>query len=288
MLAALPTFVQAANMTLLAAGTLILIGWCVRWVRRGGCRDPLGDRIVPEHSPGLAGLGAAILAFLAIQLVAAHVIFPGGVPSPTPPPGSDPWHRMQTVEGIASLMAATVWAALLIRSRSLPDRSNARSSRRSLLAALAVLLVLIPVLTVQYQAGQWVLLRLYPDQTPPIHVVLRALHQSAWGMHGVVQLCVGAVVIAPLAEELFFRGVLLQTLWVSLGGRWLPIGVSAVLFGLVHVAQPQDVVPLVTMGVLLGALRLYTGRLWPCVLVHMLFNARTMTAALVTPELVGG
>ncbi len=44
--------------------------------------------------------------------------------------------------------------------------------------------------------------------------------------------------------------------------------------------------PLVTMGVVLGYVRLRCGTLWPCVVMHALFNARTMAFALLAPELL--
>jgi membrane protease YdiL (CAAX protease family) len=40
------------------------------------------------------------------------------------------------------------------------------------------------------------------------------------------------------------------------------------------------------MGVVLGYLRLRCGSLWPCIVLHALFNARTMIAALLAPELL--
>jgi len=49
-----------------------------------------------------------------------------------------------------------------------------------------------------------------------------------------VAVAIGAVVLAPFAEELFFRGLLLQGLWRSFG-RWPAILVSAAIFGLAHI-----------------------------------------------------
>jgi membrane protease YdiL (CAAX protease family) len=50
--------------------------------------------------------------------------------------------------------------------------------------------------------------------------------------------------------------------------------------------QPQDVLPMVTLGVVLGYIRLRYRSLPACVLVHMLFNARTMIIATLAPELI--
>ncbi len=99
------------------------------------------------------------------------------------------------------------------------------------------------------------------------------------------QILFGAAVVAPLTEELFFRGVLLQAVCYHVRHAWAAIGLSALAFGLAH-AQPQDILPLISLGVILGWLRLRSGALWPCVLLHMLFNVRTLVFVLLAPELL--
>lgn len=82
---------------------------------------------------------------------------------------------------------------------------------------------------------------------------------------------VAGAVVAPIAEELLFRGVLLP--WLA---SWMrpavAVIVSAGVFGLGHLYYGLGVLVPVVYGLVLGWLRLRTGRLGPCVALHMLFN----------------
>jgi membrane protease YdiL (CAAX protease family) len=84
-----------------------------------------------------------------------------------------------------------------------------------------------------------------------------------------------AVVVAPLAEEVFFRGILFPAF-----ARELPVHaalvVQAVLFGAIHVSRFSDavfVVPLALVGWATGWIYLRTRSLGAAVLAHAVFNA---------------
>jgi membrane protease YdiL (CAAX protease family) len=78
--------------------------------------------------------------------------------------------------------------------------------------------------------------------------------------------------LAPVAEELFFRGFLfagLRTRWTL----WPAALTSGLIFGLVHAPTGiTTVVPLAALGVALCWLYDRTGSLWPCVIAHMINN----------------
>ncbi|MBI4337821.1 MAG: CPBP family intramembrane metalloprotease [Chloroflexi bacterium] len=80
-----------------------------------------------------------------------------------------------------------------------------------------------------------------------------------------------AVLLAPLAEELFFRGFLLQGLLRPLG-TWGAVGVSSLVFGISHGALGM-VIPAALAGMLLGALFLRTRSIWAPIGAHALQNA---------------
>jgi membrane protease YdiL (CAAX protease family) len=78
--------------------------------------------------------------------------------------------------------------------------------------------------------------------------------------------------LAPVAEELFFRGFLfagLRTRW----SLWPAAITSGLIFGLVHAPTGiTTVVPLAALGIALCWLYNRTGSLWPCVIAHMINN----------------
>ncbi len=86
-------------------------------------------------------------------------------------------------------------------------------------------------------------------------------------------LALTATVLAPLFEETLFRGVLLPVLGQRWGRGW-GVVVSALTFGLAHLSL-GELTPLVVLGLALGWLRLRSGRLAPCVLMHGFWNGLT-------------
>lgn len=82
-----------------------------------------------------------------------------------------------------------------------------------------------------------------------------------------------ALLIAPVWEEVFFRG----TLFPWLAGR-MPVPqaqwLSALAFGAVHLHGPT-LLPLTVFGALLAGIYRSSGSLIPSILVHSLFNANT-------------
>ncbi len=88
-----------------------------------------------------------------------------------------------------------------------------------------------------------------------------------------ILLLLTTVVFAPLFEELVFRGTLLPVLVLKLGRSWGVI-VSALVFALAHLSV-GEFPPLVVLGLGLAFLRLSSGRLFPCVLMHSLWNGVT-------------
>jgi membrane protease YdiL (CAAX protease family) len=81
------------------------------------------------------------------------------------------------------------------------------------------------------------------------------------------------VVLAPVAEELFFRGFFfagLRSRW----SLWPSALLSGAVFGLVHAPTgPTAAIPLAGLGVGLAWLYNKTGSIYPCMLAHFLNNA---------------
>ena len=79
--------------------------------------------------------------------------------------------------------------------------------------------------------------------------------------------------LAPLFEELIFRGVLLPILSREFG-IILGIAVSAFIFALAHLSI-SEIPPLFILGIGLGITRLISGRLVSSVIMHSLWNGLT-------------
>jgi sodium transport system permease protein len=80
-----------------------------------------------------------------------------------------------------------------------------------------------------------------------------------------------AFAVAPaVCEELAFRGFILSGMQRS-GRRWLPIVMSSVAFGIVHLIS-QQVFNAILLGLVLGLLAVRSRSLIPCIVFHFLFN----------------
>jgi membrane protease YdiL (CAAX protease family) len=88
---------------------------------------------------------------------------------------------------------------------------------------------------------------------------------------------VAVVLIAPVVEELLYRGVGLSLLEPY--GRWVAVGVTAAIFGLGH-GLLLSLGAFVWFGIVVALVRLRTGSIYPAILVHCTFNALGMTIPL--------
>ena len=85
--------------------------------------------------------------------------------------------------------------------------------------------------------------------------------------------------LAPAFEELVFRGVLLPVLANEFGKSW-GVLISAVVFALAHLSVGETP-PLFVLGIGLALLRLSSGNLLPCVIMHSFWNGITFINLLI-------
>ncbi|MRG61206.1 CPBP family intramembrane metalloprotease [Agromyces sp. CFH 90414] len=125
--------------------------------------------------------------------------------------------------------------------------------------------------------------------TIAVLALVGAYRVTGWGSIAGVLGLVGMMVAVAVAEEVLFRGVifrLTQRRW----GTWLALGVSAVLFGLVHLVNPGATVwgavaIAIEAGLLLGAAYVATGSLWLPIGLHLGWN---VTIAAIFGTVVSG
>ena len=169
---------------------------------------------------------------------------------------------------LSALPAVVVLAALL---RGLPQGEARwlqwRPSWLTWPQAGRGLLMSLPIVAL----SGWLVERFWPNaggSNPLLEEVLNGRSNLA-----LLLLAFTATVLAPLFEELLFRGVLLPVV----GARWgvaAGIGVSALVFALAHLSL-SEAPPLLALGIGLGWLRWSSGRLLSTVVMHGLWNGLT-------------
>ena len=83
------------------------------------------------------------------------------------------------------------------------------------------------------------------------------------------------VFVAPVVEELFYRGLVLRSLEKRRWPRWAVVVGSAALFAAMHF-QVLQFPGLFVFGVVLALMTLITGRLGPAIWAHAGFNGATV------------
>ena len=108
-----------------------------------------------------------------------------------------------------------------------------------------------------------------------------SLMKEPWGY-------VAVGILAPLAEEIVFRGAILRTLldMMSKKNHWVAIMISAAIFGVAHGNMAQFVNPLL-MGLILGWMYYRTKSLVPGILLHWVNNTVAFILANILPQTNG-
>jgi membrane protease YdiL (CAAX protease family) len=235
-------------------------------------------------APGGVALGFAFggLATILVDIVAGG----GGASLKHPPPAV-------TIIGDVVFDLGFVAAALYLaglRGRPSAAAFGFRRVRISLgikafmLAALSYYILTAVYATVFHLHGQ--------DKLPS---ELGAEHSTAALVGASIFVCV----IAPIAEEFFFRGFLfgaLRQIRIPIAGRdlgtWLAALITGILFGLAHLgsASIQYLIPLGFLGFVLCLVRWRTCSLYPCMALHGANNALALGVNQLNwtaPEIVG-
>ena len=108
--------------------------------------------------------------------------------------------------------------------------------------------------------------------------IFTSLMKEPWGY-------VAVGILAPLAEEVVFRGAILRTLLgiMSKKNHWVAIFISAAVFGLAHFNEAQFINALL-MGLLLGWMYYRTGSLVPGILLHWVNNTMAYVLTNIMPQ----
>lgn len=95
---------------------------------------------------------------------------------------------------------------------------------------------------------------------------------------------VGLVIVAPIAEEVLFRGYLLGKLR-KYAPVWLAVLITSALFAAVHF-QWNVAIDTFALSLVLCFLRIFTGSLWPSIMLHMIKNGLAFYLLFINPSLL--
>lgn len=240
---------------LLCVGLLVLLVWIIRRVLH-----PTKLRL--DDSPGRPNRLHAIhvLAVFAAWLAAAgfifeHYPFPQRIGALAV--GQVGWLAVGLVVSAATFQGG------LRRGLGLSLRHWSFDAARAVIGYLAVLPICIGLLV----AARAVL----PEDWMHIHALLQQLPRLSLGWR--LALVVSAVVLAPLSEEVFYRGLLQTALRRVAPTPWVAIVIASILFTLTHLPNVQDLPALLVLSLVLGYNYERTGRLVAPILIHAMFNA---------------
>ena len=100
---------------------------------------------------------------------------------------------------------------------------------------------------------------------------------AAWGI------MIGGAVVAPIVEEIIFRGFIFAGLRERYGWKKAAL-FSSLLFAAIHF-QPTAFLPIIVLGLIFAYLYQRSGSIWPAIAMHLTSNAIALGAALLTSQL---
>ncbi|TVS20464.1 MAG: CPBP family intramembrane metalloprotease [Planctomycetaceae bacterium] len=216
--------------------------------------------------------------------------------------------------GATATLVTTLVSVLLVRWMTGATWRDLGVDGRFLVQDVAIGLAAFVLLAPPVYALQMLLVQWFPSEHPLIKLLQERPDPIFLGITAFA-----AVIVAPVAEEYFFR-VLVQgwlhklhcsggaiSSWIRIPprsdapemaresetgqertlthpasmGTW-PIVASAGLFAVLHASHGPDPIPLFVLALGLGYLYRQTHRILPCILVHLLLNLCSLTALMLT------
>jgi membrane protease YdiL (CAAX protease family) len=230
--------------------------------------ERLGPNESPRVFPAALGFGLAAWAFCPLLFQIIHASLQQNHHQPPTTQLSEPetvvFSGIMEIIVLAGMLAGTAITRFggIRRMGFSPDRIPT-----GLLAGIGAISIALPLILVVNQVTESTLDHF--GKSHPAHQLLEVLKENPppWLQIADV-ICAG--VLAPITEEMFFRG-LLQTAFRYLFKRsWPAIFLSAALFALVHPwwTWPQ----IFFLGICLGYAYERTANLWMSITMHASFN----------------
>ncbi len=194
--------------------------------------------------------------------------------------GNHPESQNSTVRALIAVLSFQGAALILVQFFLRQHHTNWTEGfglnvnlRRAVLLGLGAGVVVLPTVLALQGISVVVLERLtiHPQEQEAVEI-LRAT--ESWSNRFI--LGIATIIIAPVAEEVIFRGILYPAIKRT-GHPRIALWGTAVLFGLIHL-NLATFVPLTFLALVLVLLYEYTGNLLTCITVHSFFNAANFVA----------
>ena len=157
------------------------------------------------------------------------------------------------------LLSPLVMALFFVDSKSI---INFRSCfRKSITITIYMLLLLVPVIAFINYFSSFLLFDFTPQQS-----VVSIKDENSITISKILSLCL----LAPVIEEIYFRGILLSTIKLIIGPFWAVL-LSSFYFSIIHLnilVSPT----LFVLGITLGVIAILTKSVLPSIILHALFN----------------
>ena len=219
--------------------------------------------VPPPPFPNLAQAVGLTLLFLLLQFTAGLFV---GILSGGRPPGAAAIAVINLLSFAGVIAIGSSWGKLTFR-RVLPLRPI------PLILVVPMFLTVIGASAIDSDLSNLVYWLI-----PPPSFVNEIFNDVLGGRSHPIMSLVLLAVVAPLTEEIFFRGMLLSGLLLRYR-PWRAIVITAALFAFMHL-NPWQFPTAMMLGVIFGWWLLRTRSLWPSLLGHAINNA--IPAALAT------
>ena len=192
--------------------------------------------------------------------------------------------QMNIMAGIAAslvaifgglVMAAYSFDGGAVRGMGFTPRRWINDSIRGVIGLMAILPICMGLLV----AATLLIMQWRPDLLVT-HPLLKILTDPKIPAFWRAMVIPTAVVLAPLGEEVLFRGLLQSMFRRYLRRPWVAILLTSILFSAMHFADIKALPALFALSLALGYSYERTGRLYSPIMIHMLFNLVNIAEAL--------
>ena len=178
-----------------------------------------------------------------------------------------------TFQDVTNLMTTGEAGKLLVASSIVSSMIRQRPWRAIIWVALMAVGTILPL--------EWVYERIQLSMPENVEVLFEGIMKEPWGY-----MVIG--ILAPVTEEIVFRGAILRGLLKILGRHhWIAIVITSLLFAVTHMNLAQGIHAFI-MGMLLGWVYWRTSSIVPGMVIHWVNNSIAFVMFHLMPDMSDG